>query len=380
MIQKGYKYRIYPDVIQSERIAQHFGTVRFIYNTALSMRVRYYEQYGKGISKRAVQDQFVALKKTPEFAWLNTIYSQSILSALEHVHVAYQNFFRGNAQYPRYKSRKNSWQSYQMPQNVKVDFDNECIQLPKIGWIKAKLHRTFDGEIKTCTLKRNPAGQYTLSVLVETPDTLPVPPPIQADKTIGIDLGLKHFMIQDNGDKTDNPRFLNQALPRLRIEQKKLSRCQKGSQNYQIQKNRVARQHLKVSCHRNNFLHQTSSWLVRDNQAVTLAFEDLHVKGMIRNRKLSRHISDVSWGRFLTFVKYKAQWSGKNTIYCDRFAPSSKQCECGHINHDLTLDDRIWTCPVCHQTWDRDVLAANNIKRFALAEASGKMGECPVSV
>ncbi len=143
MILRTYQYRIYPDRVATERIAQYFGMACFVHNTALVLRNRYYQQFGKGISKRAVQDQFVALKRTCEFAWLNQIYSQSILSALEHVHNAYQNFFNGKAKFPRFKSRKSDWQSYQMPQHVKVDFDKGQIQLPKVGWVKVKMHHSI---------------------------------------------------------------------------------------------------------------------------------------------------------------------------------------------------------------------------------------------
>lgn len=378
MILKAYQYRIYPDSEAVLQIAQHFGAARFVYNTALELRNRYYQQFGKGISKRAVQDQFVALKSTAEFAWLNQIYSQTILSALEHVHSAYLNFFKGKAKFPRFKSKKSSWQSYQMPQHVKVDFDNGQVQLPKIGWVKAKLHRRFEGEIKTCTLKQLPSGYYRLTVLVETAEELPTKPALKEESTQGIDLGLSHFVILDNGQKTKNPKFLQRGLQRLGIVQKQFSRRQKGSKSHKEQKQKVAKQHLAVTNKRNNFLHQQSTTLVRDNQAETLAIEDLHVKGMIRNKKLARHIADVSWGRFVQMLGYKVDWYGKNLIRCNRFAPSSKQCECGHVHHGLTLKDRIWTCPACQQTWDRDVLAANNIKRFALAEAFGKMGESPV--
>ena len=380
MILKAYQYRIYPNSGAAEQIAQHFGAVRFVYNTALELRNRYYQQFGKGISKRAVQDQFVALKRTPEFVWLNQINSQAILSALEHLHNTYLNFFNGKAKFPRFKSKKSSWQSYQMPQHVKVDFDRQQVQLPKIGWVNAKLHRQFAGEIKTCTLKQLPSGHYRLTVLVECAGELPAKPVIKEQATQGIDLGLSHFAILDNGEKLDNPKFLQRSLGRLGIVQKQLSRMKKGSINHKQQKRRVAKQHLAITNQRSNFLHQQSTTLVRDSQAATLAIEDLHVKGMIRNKKLSRHIADVGWGRFVQMLSYKADWYGKNLLRCNRFAPSSKQCECGHINHGLRLKDRVWTCPACLQTWDRDVLAANNIKRFALAEAFGKMGESPVSV
>ncbi len=371
MILKAYKYRLYPDAEAREKLAQHFGAARFVYNTALDLRKRYYEQFGRGISKRDVQNQFVTLKKTDEFVWLYDINSQAILATLGHVHTAFSNFFSGRARFPRFKSKKSGWQSYQCPQHVQVDFEYGMVKIPKIGWVKAKFHRSFEGAIKTCTIKRNPSGHYTISVLVETEETLPTKPAIDEQSTIGLDLGLKHFLIQDDGSKIDNPQFLQQGLERLGIEQKKLSRKKKGSNQYKKQKQIVAKTHNKISNQRHNFLHQTSSMLLRDNQAATVAMEDLHVKGMVRNKKLSRHIIDVAWGKFVELVAYKCDWRGKNLIFANRWAPTSKQCACGTINHELKLSDRQWCCPDCGASHDRDVLAANNIKTFALVDALG---------
>jgi putative transposase len=371
MIQKAFKYRLYPNASERSQIDQHFGAVRFVYNTALEMKRRYYDRVGKGLSKRKIQDQFVALKNTPEFSWLYEINSQSILAALGHVESAYQNFFQGRAQFPQFKSRKNHWQGYQCPQHVDVDFETGRVKIPKIGWVKAKLHRRFEGKIKTCTVKRNPCGHYTISVLVETPETLPATKPIKAATTRGYDLGLSHFLINDEGEKIANPRFLLHALERLGIEQKKLARKKAGSNNRSQQRLTVARRHQIVANQRHHFLHEQSSKLLSDSQVETVALEDLHIKGMIRNRRLARHIADVAWGRFVEFVEYKAQWRGKHVIRCSRWAPSSKSCHCGYVNQELSLAERQWICPVCHTQHDRDVLAAQNIKQFALVDALG---------
>ncbi len=371
MILRAYKYRIYPNAQQREKLIQYFGAARFIYNTALDLKKRYYDQFGKGLSKRQIQDQFVALKQTPEFDWLYQVNSQSILAVLGNVHIAYKNFFEGRAKFPRFKSRKNGWQAFQAPQHVQVDIELGQVKLPKIGWIKAKLHQSFDGKIKTCTIKRNPAGQYQIAILVETQDELPNKAPITKATTKGFDLGLKDFIITDSGEKIPNPKFLHQGLYRLGVEQKKFARMKKGSTRREKQKQCVALLHLNISNQRHDFLHQESSKLVRDSQAETLAFEDLHIKGMIRNKKLARHIADVAWGRFVSIIQYKCDWAGKNLIYCNRWAPSSKQCSCGYINQHLTLADREWTCPECHTHHDRDILAAQNIKAFALADALG---------
>ena len=375
MTLKAYKYRVYPTKNEQKSFFQHFGVKRFVFNTALEMKTRHYNQYGKGLSKRAIQDQFVALKSAYGFEWLKEVNSQSILAALDNVHTAFKNFFNGHNRFPKYKSRKCGWQSYQCPQHVQVDFEKNQIKIPKIGWVKAKVHREFDGKIKTCTISKNPAGKLHISVLVDVNSELPVKPAISPDTTKGFDLGLTDFLIGEDGSRVSNPRHLKQSLPRLAIEQKKLARKQKGSRGREKQKKIVATLHNKITNQRNDFLHKTSIRLLRDNQAETIAMEDLNVKGMILNKKLSRHIADVAWSRFVEFVTYKADWLGKNLIFCGRWLPSSKQCDCGHKKNKLTLADRVWTCAVCHRTHDRDVLAARNIKRFALelADTAGSV-------
>ncbi len=368
MIQRAFKYKLTPNTKQAERFAQHFGAARFIYNTALDMKRRHYEREGKGLTKREVQDQFVALKGTPEFAWLYDINSQSILATLEHVHRAYQNFFRGNARFPRFKSRKSYWRSYQCPQHVRVDFHEQRVHLPKIGWVKARLHREFDGKIKTCTIKRAPSGDYSISILVEIDSKLPPKPSIEETTTRGIDLGLANFYTDCCGDKVASPKPLNQSLERLAVLQKRFARLKKGSALREAQRLRIARLHQRITNQRNDFLHKQAYRLLSDNQAETIAMEDLNVEGMGRNSKLARHIKDVAWGRFTQFLTYKSDWFGKNLIQCGRFDPSSRQCNCGAINNTLTLADRSWICQACGETHDRDVLAARNIKSMALSK------------
>lgn len=367
---KAYKYRLYPTAKQQEQLAQHFGCARFVYNWVLDQRKSHYEETGKTLSKRALQDKLVHEEKKNN-PWLREVNSQTLLAALGHAIDAYSRFFKGQAKFPRFKSRKNNWQGYQCPQNVKVNFATGAVQLPIIGWVKAKLHREFVGDIKTCTIKKTPHGSYQISVLVEDHQLLPEPAAIDASKTLGVDVGITHFAITSEGEKFDNPRFLNESLPKLRALGQSLSRKKKGSKNREKARHRIAKKHYQVARQREHFLHEQSNKLLSDNQAETVALEDLHIKGMLKNRKLARHIADVSWSRFSELLSYKAKWRGKNIIYCGRFAPSSKQCCCGYRNRQLSLSDRAWICPECGKQHDRDILAANNIKEFALAEAVG---------
>lgn len=204
---RAYKYRIYPNGEQKVLLAKHFGCVRHVYNWALAEKEKHYKETGKSLSKRQLQDLLVASKKDDK-EWLNEVNSQSLLASLVHLDTAFTNFFRGRAKFPRFKSKYSGWQSYQCPQHVTVDFDNNRINLPKLKGIKAKLHRPFVGKIKTVTIKRSPSGKYYASVLVENGAIDPVLALIEPEHTVGLDVGLTSFLIDSAGNKSDNPRLL----------------------------------------------------------------------------------------------------------------------------------------------------------------------------
>ena len=373
---KAYKYRIYPNAEQTEKLKQHFGCARFVYNWALAEKDRAYKATGEKLSKRDIQDRFVhTLKKNKP--WLKDVNSQSLLAALGNLHTAFTNFFKGRAKFPTFKRKWAGWQSFQCPQHVRVQFDRGVIDLPKIPGIKARLHRQFDvdnAKIKTVTIKRSPAGHYFASVLVDTDAATPTPSVIEPDKTLGIDLGLQHYLIDSNGDKTQNPRFLRTSLKRLAIEQKKLARLKKGGKNRHKQRWVVAKTHARIANQRQDFLHQLTHRLVYQNHATSYAVENLHIKGMVRNRKLAKSIQDASWGTFLTFLGYKCVDAAKNILVIGRFEPSSKICNHCHYRMDkMPLSVRTWDCPACGtQGICRDTNAARNIRDIGLADALGK--------
>ncbi len=373
---KAYKYRIYPNAQQAECLRQHFGCVRFVYNWALALKDRSYKETGKGLSKREIQDRFVhTLKK--EKTWLTDVNSQSLLAALGNLHTAFTNFFAGRAKFPNVKRKSSGWQSFQCPQHVRVNFDQGVIDLPKIPGIKARFHRRFDLEqakIKTVTIKRSPAGHYFASVLVATDATTPKPSVIESDKTLGIDLGLEHYLIDSEGNKTPNPRVLRTSQDRLSIEQKKLARLHKGGKNRQKQRQLVAKKHAQIANQRHDFLHKLTYQLVYKKHATSYAVEDLHIKGMIKNHALAKSIQDASWGIFLTFLSYKCIDAGKNVLKIGRFEPSSKTCNhCNHRMETMPLRVRVWDCPACGtQGICRDTNAARNIRDIGLADALGK--------
>ena len=369
---KAYKYRIYPNGEQKVLIEKHFGCARFTYNWALALQQKYYDEHKKSLSRKDIQDQLVSMKKQEQYSWLNEVNSQTLLSGLLHVYTAFGNFFKGRAKFPKFKSKKIPQRSYQCPQHGSVDFEKGTLNLPKLKGIKAVFSRQFDGKIKTVTISKTATGKYYASILVETNQAKVTASIIESDKTIGIDLGLNHLLIQSDGQKIENPKYLRQAQKRLAIQQKIFARKKKESKNYQRQKLNVACIYEKVRLQRLDLHHKLTHHLICENQATTYAVEDLGIKNMVRNRKLAKSISDVAWGQFLTILQYKAKWFGKNILQIGRFVPSSKACSCcGYTMTKLPLSIREWQCPDCETVHDRDLNASLNIRNFALADALG---------
>ena len=369
---KAYKYRIYPNGEQKVLIEKHFGCARFTYNWALALQQKYYDEHKKSLSRKDIQDQLVSMKKQEQYSWLNEVNSQTLLSGLLHVYTAFGNFFKGRAKFPKFKSKKIPQRSYQCPQHGSVDFEKGTLNLPKLKGIKAVFSRQFDGKIKTVTISKTATGKYYASILVETNQAKVTASIIEADKTIGIDLGLNHLLIQSDGQKIENPKYLRQAQNGLAIQQKIFARKKKESKNYQRQKLNVACIYEKVRLQRLDLHHKLTHHLICENQATTYALEDLGIKNMVKNSKLAKSISDVAWGQFLTLLQYKAEWYGKNVLKIGRFVPSSKTCSCcGYKMEKLPLSVRLFECPNCNLVEDRDVNASINIRNFALADALG---------
>ena len=360
---KAYKYRMYPTKEQEKSFFQHFGACRFVYNWALENKIRSYEQGGKAISRFSLNKMLIGLKE--EHEWLKDVNSQSLQGATLNLENAYTKFFREKTGFPNFKSKKNPVQSFSVPQFYDVDFENNKVKLPKIGWVKTKLHRKYCGDGKTATVSRTPTGKYYISILVD--DGLETPSAFLFDEktTVGIDVGIKDFAVLSNGERIENPKYLKTSIPRLAVLQKRLSRKQKGSKNRAKARFAVSRIHERISNQRNDFQHKLSSKLISENQAVAL--ETLNVRGMLKNHCLAQSISDASWSSFVTMLEYKAKWLGRTILRIGQFEPSTKICNvCGSYNGKLTLADREWQCPECKTKHDRDINAAINIKKFAL--------------
>lgn len=349
----GVKIRIYPNDEQKEALSKAFGCVRWFWNNSLAETNRLYNETGKGLSQQGMNDRLPGLKK--ELEWLAEPYSQVLQSVSLNLSRSFINFFEGRAKFPNFKS-KHDKQSIQYPQNVKIT--DEGLKLPKLGIIKAKIHRVLDGKLKTVTVSMTPSGKYFASMLFD--DKLPFVEQSSEGKAVDIDLGLIHFAITSNGSKFDNPRVLKKPAKNLKCKQQKLSRKVKGSKCRLKAKRILARIHEKIANTRKDFLHKLSRKMVNENQVICV--ENLAVKNMVKNHNLAKAISDASWGMFTTMLKYKAGEAGKIYIEVDRFFPSSKTCSvCLNRVGNLSLDVRSWQCQNCDTKHDRDVNAAINI-------------------
>lgn len=353
---RAYKYRLSPDREQTELINKHIGSVRFLYNLALETKRMAYAGNKINLSRYDLQRQLKDLKN--ECVWLREVNSQSLQVALMNLDAAYLKFFKGLSDFPNFKKKANGG-SFNAPQNVTLE--NGKLVIPKFkDGIDIVLHQPIKGAIRQATISRTPTSKYFVSILCETGETIKPKVAIKENTTIGIDLGIKTYLVTSDGKEFDNPKFLRKSQSRLKFVQRKYS-IHKGKKT----KHRLAILHEKITNQRKDFLHKTSSELIKNHDSI--AIEDLNISGMVKNHHLAQSISDAGWSMFVTILEYKAEWYGKNVLKIGRFEPSSKTCSCcGRINKELTLQDREWTCKSCGSVLDRDRNAAINIKSFAL--------------
>jgi putative transposase len=363
---KAYKFCIIPTDDQKTLLDKHFGCSRFIYNRLLKEKQEHYLNCGKTLNYNAGCKVISDLKKQEDFEWLKEVNSQSLQQSAKDLETAYGNFFRSKKGFPKFKKKGNK-DSFRCPQFVRVESDKLFIPKFKEG-IKFKKHRDIKGVIKSCTISKRPSGKYYVSILTEQEiDNLP-----KTNKEVGIDLGIKDFVITSDGKKFKNSRFTKKYEKILRKHQKDLSRKVKGSNRYIKQKIKVAKVHEKITNSRNDHHHKLSTQLVKDYDFISL--EDLAVKNMVKNHKLAKHISDCSWSMFVNMLKYKCDWYGKKLVQINRFYPSSKTCStCDYIYDKLSLDIREWKCPKCGSIHDRDHNAAINIYRQGLSITNMEM-------
>ncbi len=361
MVMKAYKFRFYPNAKQKAHLAIEFGHSRHVWNWALYLKSAHYKATGKGLSLKEVSRQLTQYKKSDEVAWLAQASSTCLTQKLRDLETAFSNFFAGRARYPRSK-KKRGIQSvrYQLDPRTKAwDAESHTVKLPKIsqlGKLDVRFSQKVEGIPKMATVSMDGAGRYFISLACEVEIEHK---PVSLNK-VGIDCGITDVAVASDGFKSGQLTPLKKALYRLKILQRRLMHKAKGSNGYKRITQKIAKLHGRIRDLRQNFLHQLSYFIVHENQVI--AVENLKVKNMLRNRRLSRALSDAAIGEFLRQLKYKAEWYGRQYVEIDPWFASSKTCACcGHKLDELKLSIRQWTCPSCNANHDRDINAARNI-------------------
>lgn len=369
---RAYKYRIYPTEEQKVMLSKTFGCCRAAYNWALEQKEKAYKERGENISEFDMMKRVTHDYREVHAPWLKEVSSKAIEFAIADLYAGYKNFFEGRASKPMFRLKFDRQHYHDRSSTkkgtaIKADFKRGLISIPKIKDIPCVFHRRFAGRIKQVGVELLPSGRYYVSVLVDDGHALPEKAPIEPDKTLGIDTGLKHFAQLSDGQTYEPTHEAKKEKRKLKLLSRRLARKQKGSRQFRLLKRRIARLHERVANRRHDHIHKITHYIACENQATTICVEDLNVKAMQRNKHLAYNINDACLGEFYRQLEYKCAWAGKNYIKIDRFAPSSKRCShCGHIYKTLTLNERAWTCPVCGTRHDRDLNAAINIKNYGL--------------
>ena len=354
MKNKAYKFRIYPNKEQEELIQKTFGCCRFVYNKFLSLKKELYKTEKKTLTYGQTCKQLTELKN--ELIWLKEVDSNALQKELKNLNRAYENFFEKRASFPKFKSKKNNHKSYTATQNRTIEVKSDMIKLPKLKWIKAKVHREVNGRILNATISQDPDGKYYVSLCCEE-DIQPIN---KNENQVGVDLGISDLAILNNGIKFENPRFIKQSEKKLAREQRRLSKMQKGSNNYNKQRIKIAKLHKYIANQRKNYLHIITSYLSKNYTLICL--EDLSSSNLMKNRHLSKAIADVSWFEFNRQLEYKIDWYGGQIVKVDKWYPSSQICSsCGENTGKKPLHVREFTCPYCGAHHNRDVNASVNI-------------------
>ena len=376
---RAIKIRLYPNSTQATQINKLLGCYRVVYNQCLARKIKSYEE-NKVNENRITLGHFVhhELLKDDNFIWLNEQNTKVLKQAVIDMLTAYKNFFERHTGYPKFKSKKDNKQSCRFElgaiskRNVYTDYK---LSLANIKNVKFRCNKKYadylqkhKDNIRQATLSKLPCGEYWLSILVDG-DLNRVPK--QTKECVGIDLGIKDFVVTSDGEVFENLHFKKNESQRIIRLQKQLSRKQKGSNNRDKARIKLAKVYKKITDKKQYYLHQITNYLIDENQIICM--EDLNVKGMLRNHKLAESIQELNFGEFRRMFEYKAKWYSRYLVFVDRFYSSSKTCnECGYVNKTLKLSDRVWTCPDCGKIIERDYNAALNIldegKRILLSE------------
>ena len=382
MYNRAYKYRLYPNKSQEELLQKHFGSCRFVYNHFLEIKIKHYKETKETITWIDLANQLPKIKE--EFEWLKEINAQTLQQSILNLDRAYTLFFRSGFRFPKFKSKKISKLSFIVPNgnnntNIKLNNLNNKIILPKFReGIKCIFDREIpiDQKIKSATISQNKDEKYYVSVLVEIDKEFPTKPEPTKDKAIGLDFGVKTFITLNNGEKIENPKFMDKSYEKLKKHQQELELIPKDkATKHKSKKEQITKLYSKITRQKKDYLDKLSYKLTHDNQVDTICIEDLSIKKLqqINYSSSNYKMNDYAWGKFVNMLQYKGDWYGKNIRKIGEFDPSSKMCSnCGNINHSLTLDIREWKCSSCNTNHDRDVNAAINIVDFAFPKTKFK--------
>ena len=358
MAEKSYKYRIYPNKSQKELISKTFGCVRFVYNYYLNKRKEVYEKDKIAFTYNKCSKDLTSLKQ--QLVWLKEPDKDALQKCLKDLDMAYQKFFKEHTGYPKFKSKKNRYQSYRTSYtNNNIRFENKHIKIPKLGYVKTRDKQIPEGRILNATISQEPNGHYYCSICCTDVKIEQLP---KTNKNIGIDLGLVDFAIMSNGIKIKNPRFYERLEKKLAKLQRELSRKTIGSSNWNKARIKVAKLNKHIVNQRTDFLQKLTTQIVKEYDIICI--EDLDVKSMKETESKTRNkrVGDVSWSEFRRMLTYKCKWYGKNLSVVDRYYPSSQICyKCGCKDGKKSEEIRFWRCPNCGIELDRDANAAINI-------------------